>query len=447
MKEKNEETAAPAALFSGRLQRLALESARRGSDLHRQFLQLRRAGLQNTRMLIEMQLRGTAPAAAQPAPALFSSAHLDAFGTGRVADCLGPAFARYDGRRIPRIPNGDLKMMSRIVAIAGQMGVFDRPASIAAEYDVPQGSWYLRDSASPEIPTGLWMEIALQPCGFLSAYLDTYAQVPAGEFFFRNLDGILRPVEQMDVRGRTITTHAWLLSHAVSGGTVIQKYGFTISCSGRTLFEGESTFGYFSAESMASQAGLDNGRMTAPAIRADAGLAQRAARVDISRLQTVDPARPGYCLGRGRMHFLDDFFAAPEGGRYGKGYAYASRAIDAQDWYFPFHFYQDPVMPGSLGVEAILEAMRGFALACDLGSGLRAPRFGAAVGSAVGIEPMTWRYRGQITRQHRRMELEVHLSGIVQAAGAVVVLGDASLWVDGLRIYEVKNAAVGLLEG
>ena len=130
-----------------------------------------------------------------PRPALFDSRQLDDFGTGRLSDCLGPAFAKYDDRRIPRIPNGDLKMMSRIVAIAGRVAIYDPPASIDAEYDVPLDAWYLRDSASGEIPYALWMEIALQPCGFLSAYLDTYALVPHGEFYFRNLDGSLRLVE------------------------------------------------------------------------------------------------------------------------------------------------------------------------------------------------------------------------------------------------------------
>jgi 3-hydroxymyristoyl/3-hydroxydecanoyl-(acyl carrier protein) dehydratase len=436
---------------SVRLQNMALESARNSSALHRQFLHMRREGLQNARALIEMQITSTPAGPAQTTlvtPALFDSPHLDAFGTGRIADCLGPAFAKYDGRRIPRIPNGDLKMMSRIVSIEGKMGSFTPPASITAEYDVPREPWYQRDSASAEIPTGLWMEIALQPCGFLSAYLDTYALAPSGEFYFRNLDGWLRLVEKMDVRGKILATRAWLLSHATSGGAVIQKFGFEISCGGRVLYEGESTFGYFSAASMASQVGLDGGRVTAPALRLDGELARRAMRVDLRRLQSGDPSIPGGRLARGRLHFIDDLYVLPDGGQHGRGYACASRLVDPQDWYFPFHFYQDPVMPGSLGVEAILETMRGFALVTGLGRGLRSPRFGAPVrGYAPGAEPMTWRYRGQITRQNRLVEMEVHLSALVQRAGYVTLLGDACLWADGLRIYEVKNASIGILEG
>ena len=172
---------------SGALARMITESARRSSTLHRQFLHTRQNDLQNVRALIEMQMMGSigltqsVPLPAQT-PALFDSRQLDAFGTGRISDCLGPAFARYEGRRIPRIPNGDLKMMSRITAIQGSPRDFRQPASITAEYDVSPDAWYLREGAFPDIPTSLYMEIALQPCGFLSAYLDTYAFAPDEHF-------------------------------------------------------------------------------------------------------------------------------------------------------------------------------------------------------------------------------------------------------------------------
>ena len=58
------------------------------------------------------------------AHALFTSDQLDEFGTGQISKCFGPDFARYDGHRIPRIPNGDLKMMSRVRSIKGTRGNF-----------------------------------------------------------------------------------------------------------------------------------------------------------------------------------------------------------------------------------------------------------------------------------------------------------------------------------
>ncbi|HEX9018208.1 MAG TPA: beta-hydroxydecanoyl-ACP dehydratase [Anaerolineaceae bacterium] len=426
---------------TGRLLKMLGETAQRSSALHQQFLQARRTALLAMQQLIEQQIAGSAGSHAAARPALFDSARLDEFGVGQISRCLGPAFARYDQRCIPRIPNGDLKMMSRITAITGRAGDWSQPASVVAEYDVPVDSWYLRDNSYPEIPASLYMEIALQPCGFLSAYLDTYALVPYDAFYFRNLDGSARVEANVDVRGQTIITQARMLTSVASSGTVVQKFAFELSCQGQVIYAGESTFGYFSTESMANQVGLDGGRSVAPLIQADPAVARQA--VWVKPLQAALPGARGpyYRPAQGRMNFVDEV-AIAEGGRYGKGYLYARRAINPQDWFYPFHFYQDPVMPGSLGVEAIIEAMRVYGLVKDLGSGLRSPRFGPAPGAA----PMTWRYRGQITQQHKQMELEVHLSAVDRRENNTVMLGDASLWVDGLRIYELKNVAVGILE-
>jgi 3-hydroxymyristoyl/3-hydroxydecanoyl-(acyl carrier protein) dehydratase len=449
-------------ILSGRLLQMLRESAARSSTLHRQFLQVRQDALQHMRALIEMQIASTGLARLRPttltesaAPqAVFDSHQLDEFGTGQISRCLGPHFARYDGRHIPRIPNGDLKMMSRITAISGQpfttgQSKSGQPASVTAEYDVPLDSWYLRDNAYPSLPYSLYMEIALQPCGFLSAYLDTYALVPCEAFFFRNLDGSARILDvaaqegPIDLRGKTVTTRAQMLSSVVSGGTVIQRFTFELSCAGRVFYAGESTFGYFSTETMANQMGLDSGRPTQPVFCTDAGLAQSAMRIDTRRWQAIDPRRPHFRLSQNRLHYLDEVLFAPSAGRYGQGYLYASRPVDPRDWFYPYHFYGDPVMPGSLGVEAILEAMQAYAVAGNLGGELPDPHFTLLPGPAS----MTWRYRGQITQQNRLMELEIHLNGISRQAGQAVLLGDASLWVDGLRIYEIKNAAVGITQG
>ncbi len=100
-------------------------------------------------------------------------------------------------------------------------------------------------------------------------------------------------------------------------------------------------------------------------------------------------------------------------------------------------------MPGSLGVEAVLEAMEAYALSARLGDGLRNPHFTPPAGD----RPMNWRYRGQITPRHKQMELEVHLKGAERNSSGIVLTGDASVWVDGLRIYELIDASIGMEEG
>ncbi len=427
--------------ISHRLSQMIAETSLRSSQLHLHFLQQRGRSLRQIQGLIEMQL-GAHPQRAGLAtarPALYDSRQLDEFGVGKISNCFGPSFAHYVTRRIPRIPNGSLKMMSRVVDIWGNLKDLSQPAGVEVEYDAAVDAWYLQESASVELPYFLMMEMALQPCGFLSAYLDTYALVPHGDFYFRNLDGHAHVAERVDVRGKTLTTRAQLLNSVASGGTVIQKFGFAVCDGSQTLYEGESTFGYFSAETMAAQVGLDGGQKVPVWLHFYPDAAFET--LDLAAWRNSGSLQPG--LPVHRLGLLDKVTLSSSGGHFGKGYLHAYRPVNPQDWFYPFHFIGDPVMPGSLGVEAILEMMKAYALALSLGSGLHRPRFSQPAGDAA----TSWRYRGQITPQNQMMELEVHIKAVESREAVRIVSGDASVWVDGLRIYEVKNISIHMVDG
>jgi len=97
-------------------------------------------------------------------------------------------------------------------------------------------------------------------------------------------------------------------------------------------------------------------------------------------------------------------------------------------------------MPGSLGVEAILQAMQLYALHQNLGAHLKSPYF-----SHLSDHKITWMYRGQIIPDNDKMALEIHISNVESSHNQVTLVGDASLWKDDMRIYEVKGIAIRLL--
>jgi 3-hydroxymyristoyl/3-hydroxydecanoyl-(acyl carrier protein) dehydratase len=100
-------------------------------------------------------------------------------------------------------------------------------------------------------------------------------------------------------------------------------------------------------------------------------------------------------------------------------------------------------MPGSLGVEAMVQALQAYAGALDLGARLRAPRFAPAVG-----ERAVWKYRGQIVRTDPPVQLEAHVRELrADADGGLTLIADGSLWKGDLRIYEVSDLAIRVVEG
>ncbi len=48
----------------------------------------------------------------------------------------------------------------------------------------------------------------------------------------------------------------------------------------------------------------------------------------------------------------------PDGGPHGLGFIEGRKVVDPEEWFFKAHFYQDPVWPGSLGLEAFLQLLK-----------------------------------------------------------------------------------------
>ena len=161
-------------------------------------------------------------------------------------------------------------------------------------------------------------------------------------------------------------------------------------------------------------------------------------RIDLSSPEANPHFYQGkYGLGYGPLGLIQEALVSETGGRHQKGYVYARKAVDGNDWFYRCHFYQDPVMPGSLGVEAVLQAMQAYAIQYNLGSALKDPRFTLPTG-----QTLIWKYRGQITAAARLMALEIHMKRIASSPHQILLEGDASVWCDRTRIYEVKNAAI-----
>jgi 3-hydroxymyristoyl/3-hydroxydecanoyl-(acyl carrier protein) dehydratase len=401
---------------------------RQTGQIHDRFLEIRQAGLRQLAGSIEQKVESIRPINPGDGHALFTLDDLNEFATGSVVKCLGQEYAIYAGRRSSRIPNSEFLLMSRILSIRGRKGEFEQTSSIVAEYDVPADAWYFEGEARGRLPYSICIEVALQPCGFLSAFLGTPLRFPEVDFYFRNLDGEVVFNWLLDARGKTVRTRAELLKTIYYGSTIIQYFSFELECEGKIFFEGKSSFGYFSAEAMADQTGLDGGRTVLPWLRQTSQETQLVS-VERNTLKTNLP--------KGKLHLLDDVVTNSSGGNHQEGYVYAKRRNDPQDWFYACHFHEDPVMPGSLGIEAIFQAMKVFALQQS-----KSP----AIAVLVGGQKMNWSYRGQVLQHHRQMQVEVHFHKTQYTRKSKLFTGDASLWADDSRIYEVRNLALAIEE-
>ncbi len=401
---------------------------RQVGQIHDRFLEMRQTGLRQLAGAIEQQVESSRPLHSGSVRPLFTLADLNEFAVGSVVKCLGQEYAVYAGRRSSRIPNGDLLLMSRILSIRGRKGEFDQTSGIVAEYDVPADAWYFDGESRGHLPYSICIEAALQPCGFLSAYLGAPLRFPEVDYYFRNLDGEAVFHRLVDARGKTVRARAELLKTIFYGSTIIQHFTFALECDGEVFFEGKSSFGYFSAEAMAGQTGLDGGKIVPPRMK-DTGPASRGVAVEGKALEASLP--------QGKLRLLDGVVINSDAGDHQEGYAYAQRRNNPNDWFYACHFHEDPVMPGSLGIEAMVQAMKVFA---------RQQSKNAAAVDLVAGQKMNWSYRGQVLQHHRQMQVEVHFHKMQRIEKTSLYTGDASLWADDSRIYEVRNMVIAVEE-
>jgi len=323
-----------------------------------------------------------------------------------------------------------LLLIDRVTEISGARMQIQPPAGIVSEVDVPLDAWYLEGNPYSGLPLSILMEMALQPCGILSAFLGTSLVIPPENHQFRNLDGWIRLHETPDLRARTITNRAQLIKSVASGGLYLQTYRFSLSVDQRIFLEGESSFGYFTPEVMASQSGLDQGAKL-PGL-----IASKEFPHGFLPVENISQS------GKRLLDLSDRVWVKPSGGKFGMGVAVGERAVGQDDWFFANHFHGDPVMPGSLGVEAIVRGL----------SALAKERAGKNGQTRIALDfpadqPLRWKYRGQVLPTNQQTVFETHITQVDPGAGETRINARADFWVDGLRIYMLMNLSMVLKEG
>ena len=350
---------------------------------------------------------------------------------GRPADGLGPMAEAFAGtRRGPRLPGPPYHFMSRITAVDGPYQGMAIGSAVSAEYDVPGEAWFFADNPGPTMPAAVLMEIALQPCGWLGCYVGSPVQIDA-ELLFRNLDGDLRILREVRPGTRTVRTRAELADVSRASGMIIETFRIECAADAEPLLRGTAVFGYFLTTAFEKQPGLPPGpgerrRLSEPCQNPPS-------------LHHADAARRARQPGRMLM-MLDRITGYwPDGGAAGLGRLRAEKDVDPGEWFFRAHFFQDPVMPGSLGVEAMCQLLQWYMAERGIGADLPAARFEPV---AVG-EPLAWTYRGQVVPGDRRVTVEMEILEIRGPA----VFAAAWLWVDGRRIYRVARLGGRMVAG
>jgi acyl transferase domain-containing protein/3-hydroxymyristoyl/3-hydroxydecanoyl-(acyl carrier protein) dehydratase len=355
--------------------------------------------------------------------ALFDKARLLAFAVGKPSEAYGEPYRPFDsGRFIARLPGPPYQFIDRVTRIDAEPWKMVTGAAAEAQYDVSPDDWYFAAERQPVMPYAVLAEVALQACGWLAAYMGSALTSP-DDLCFRNLGGDAELLAAVGPDAGTLTTRVEVTRVSRSAGMIIQSYAFEVRGATGPVYRGTTTFGFFTRTALAQQVGLREARLYEPGAdewsRGEEFPYPREAPFPDDRLRMIDRV---------------DLFV-PDGGPAGRGLIRASKDVNPAEWFFKAHFYQDPVWPGSLGLEALVQLLK-------VAAHRRWPaeRFAAMRG-----EPHHWAYRGQVVPTSRHVTVQAEITSVSDEARELTA--DGFLLVDGLVIYQMRGFSLTVSRG
>ncbi len=376
-------------------------------------------------------------------PTIYTREQLLAYAIGNPSEGFGDRYKIFDQeRKIARLPGPPYFFMDRITHVEPEPWVLKPSGWIEAEYTIPPDEWYFRANRVPEMAFCVLLEIALQPCGWLAAYLGSALRSET-DLKFRNLGGKAILHENIMPDSGTLTMRARLTKVSEAGGLIIEEFDMEVLRENQIVYQGDTVFGFFTAETLANQVGIGNASRMAYSPTPDEikrGTSHRFE--DEAPLFPEDPdlhdAAPAAMPAKA-LRMIDRIeLYVPDGGPEGLGFIRGIKEVDPDEWFFKAHFYQDPVCPGSLGIESFIQLMKFAAL--DRWKELAETHTFEFV---TGNEH-TWLYRGQVIPTNKIVEVDAVVTRVEDSVSPAL-FADGFLKVDGLFIYQMKNFGIRLV--
>jgi PfaB family protein len=357
---------------------------------------------------------------------LFDFDSIYAFANGKPSEAFGDRYKVFDEKRkIARLPRPPYQFLDRITSIKDcEQWILKAGGVIDAEYDVPKNEWYFKEDRQTHMPFAVLLEVALQPCGWLAAYLGS-ALTSEIDLSFRNLGGNGTQLLAVTPSTGTLTTRIKITNVSQSGGMIIQNYDMEVRCDAGIVYKGDTYFGFFSKQSLADQVGI---RDTTPYEPDEAS----SARGTSFQYPNTAPYPDDMMRMVSNVTLFD-----PQGGPNGLGFIRGTTEVDPERWFFKAHFFEDPVWPGSLGLESFIQLLKVVAVGQWSGE-INMDQCDFEV-MALN-ETHHWIYRGQIIPKDEKVTVQAVITKIDQ--DRKLIRADGFLTVDGRIIYQMNDFAL-----
>jgi len=354
-----------------------------------------------------------------PKRAIYDHDKILAYAIGKPSEAFGDKYKIFDHDRvIARLPGPPYEFVDRVTEVIGAPWELKAGCGCQTQYQIPEDAWYFAQNRQTIMPFCILLEIVLQPCGWLAAYAGS-ALTSETDLSFRNLGGKATQYKEISNTSGLLQMDVTMTNVSLSGGMIIQRYEMSVYGELGMVYEGYTEFGFFSKAALAQQLGVQGATLYEPT---DAEL-----KIGKSfKYPTVAP------FADTMIQMIDDIeIYLPDGGPNALGFIRGNKLVDRDEWFFKAHFYQDPVNPGSLGLEAFIQLIK--VVAAD-----KFDLDGSAMFCSVAIDhEHEWIYRGQVLPSNKNVVVEAVITEI--DLNNKFIKADGYYVVDDIIIYQMKN--------
>lgn len=384
---------------------------------------------------------------------LYDYEHIIEMTAGSMARVLGNIYDEVDKYEVrARMPLPPYLFVSRILSIDAEYGKFKEGSAIEAEYDVPYDC-IMRVNRS-NVSSVVFSEAAHIGI-FLAGYMGIDA-FSGGKSKFRITDVTTKYVsEQWPQVGDTIKMKFIIDKLIRNGDITLLICTYKVYLKDELIIDARETGGFFTQQALDKGAGVQ-GNMLSDIRDADPPKEKQyypvSSKRKFGRQEIYDFLSGDYrkCFGRnivnsetpyqvcGDAMFIDEVIDLSEtGGKYGLGYIVAKKEIDASYWPFQCHFKNDPVLPGTIMLEGLSQALTFFQTCMGLYH--TAKPFVTKMNT--GNEVQT-KFRGEVKCAPHTLIYRVYPSSVRCVEDGLMFTADGEVYCDGLQVIEQKNASM-----
>lgn len=222
---------------------------------------------------------------------LYDRESILAFSVGKPSEAFGEPYRVFDEKRtIARLPGPPYCFMDRVIQVEPPAWELKPDGWITAQYDIPPTEWYFDADHSGVMPFCVLLEIALQPCGWLAAYVGS-ALRSQQDLKFRNLGGGAVLHRQVLPDSGTLTMRCRMTKVSEAAEMIIENFDFEVLSGNTPIYTGDTYFGFFSAPALGQQKGLGAGDPMVKIMQPYAGTTSGGRVLDLTEPLTPQAAQ------------------------------------------------------------------------------------------------------------------------------------------------------------